>query len=107
MESAGTQSASGAPGPAAENTEQAINFLGYWLLTNQRYEHAIAVFELNTESYPESANAWDSLAEGHLRRGDRDRAAELYRKSLGLDPDNGNAKKKLESLGAETADKAE
>lgn len=84
---------------AEENTERTVNFLGYWLLTRQRHDDAIAVFELNAESYPGSANVWDSLAEGHLRRGDRDRAVELYEKSLALDPGNESAKRKLASLG--------
>ncbi|MEM7354810.1 MAG: hypothetical protein AAF657_28635 [Acidobacteriota bacterium] len=94
------------PRQAGANTERLMNLIGYWLLTRQRYDDAITVYELNAESYPESVNVWNSLADGHLRRsdrdrGDRDRARELYEKSLELDPDNANARQKLQSLVAD------
>jgi tetratricopeptide (TPR) repeat protein len=77
--------------------EGTLNELGYELL-EEAPPDAIAVFQLNAEQFPESANAWDSLAEGYMRAGDRERAIEYYEKSLELDPDNENAKEKLEEL---------
>lgn len=79
--------------------ERALNSLGYEFL-RQRSEPrtAIAIFELNAERHPESWNAWDSLAEGHMTAGDREAAIELYRKSLDLNPENTNAKQKLAEL---------
>ncbi len=67
-------------------------------------EHAvsrIAIFELNVKAYPESWNVYDSLGEAYMVRGDHDRAIELYRKSLELNPDNGNAVTMLGRLGVE------
>jgi cytochrome c-type biogenesis protein CcmH/NrfG len=58
----------------------------------------VAIFRLNVEQYPESANAWDSLGEGYLAAGDRALAEEAYAKSLELDPENENAREKLDEI---------
>ncbi len=86
---------------AGQNTLRAINYFGYRLLITQRNtDAAIAVFELNTEAYPETASVWDSLADGHRARGELDLAATFYAKSLELDPDNKRTRRKLELLQA-------
>ena len=90
------------PRHAEENTLRAINYLGYLLLVTRRdVDSAIAVFELNTEAYPEAARVWDSLADGHRARGDRDRAVELYAKALELDGSNEKTRQKWQALRAE------
>lgn len=83
--------------------EAAVNSAGYRLLRADRLDEAIAVFALNTRAFPEAANAWDSLAEAHMVRGDRELAIEHYRRSLDLDPGNDNAREKLAELGAEAS----
>ncbi len=89
------------PRHAEENTLRGINYLGYLLLTTRRdHDAAIAVFELNTEAYPDQARVWDSLADGHRARGDRERAVELYEKALELDATNTKTRQKLEALRA-------
>jgi hypothetical protein len=45
--------------------EALLNQLGYLLLAEERYDEAIAAFELNIDNYPESANVYDSLGEGY------------------------------------------
>ena len=72
--------------------EETVNQLGYDLLAANRPDTAIAVFRLNTELYPASGNAWDSLAETYLHRGDGARARELYARALAAQPDYPNAK---------------
>src|SRR6266511_146100 len=52
---------------------------------------AVAIFRLNVEAYPASANVYDSLAEAYLAMGNKDLADRNYRKSLALNPRNGNA----------------
>lgn len=79
-------------------TETEINILGYTLLGEEKYAAAIAVFRLNTESYPESVNGWDSLAEAYMNSGDREKAIALYRKALELDPEFANARQMLDRL---------
>ncbi len=44
---------------------------------------------MNTQLFPESANAWDSLAEAYWKAGAIDKAKEYYKKAVSLDP-NGN-----------------
>ncbi len=70
--------------------EGAINVLGYELLQNGEIERAIAVFELNVEAYPQSANTYDSLGDGYLAAGDSERAAEYAEKTLQALPDDPN-----------------
>lgn len=82
-------------------TELETNGFGYRLLQRGEVKAAIRVFELNAETYPGSFNVWDSLAEAHRAAGNRERAVELYRKSLEINPGNGNAVNMLEELGAE------
>ena len=73
-------------------SEKGINKLGYSLLGKQRYKEAIAVFQMNTEDFPKSANAYDSLADAHFKAGDLPHALEDYRKALDVDPKYPNAK---------------
>ena len=72
--------------------EEALNELGYGLYGRKQKDAAIEIFRLNTELYPQSGNAYDSLAETYLRLGDEARAKELYAKALAVQPDYGNAK---------------
>jgi len=61
--------------------EVRLNNLGYDL--QERFpEKALALFKLSAELYPESPNAWDSLAEAYLAGGKRDEALRCYRKVL-------------------------
>jgi tetratricopeptide (TPR) repeat protein len=80
--------------------ETEFNLLGYRLLGESRVDDAIAVFELNVERFPESWNVYDSLGEAHATKGNRERAIELYRRSLELNPDNTNGVQALDRLGA-------
>jgi tetratricopeptide (TPR) repeat protein len=85
------------------NTETDMNAVAYSMLGRGRFEDAITVFARNVEDYPESGNVYDSLAEAYKIAGDRDRAIELYEKSLEVDPANENAVRMLRELGARAA----
>lgn len=82
-------------------SEGDLNQAGYELLGEDRHAAAIAVLEIATEAYPDSANVWDSLAEGYLAAGDRARAIELYRKALEVEPGFWNARRMLRELESE------
>lgn len=69
--------------------EGEFNKAGYDLLSGKRFEEAIFVFTMTTQLFPESANAWDSLAEAYWKSGDIVKAKEFYNKAISLDP-NGN-----------------
>lgn len=78
--------------------ENALNGLGYEILAAEDTEGAIKIFEMNTVQFPDAANLWDSLAEGHMKAGHTDLAIEYYTKTLEMDPDNDNARVMLEEL---------
>ncbi len=85
--------------PSLEMPEGALNNLGLQLVFNpERSEKGIAVFQLAIKLYPESANLYDSLAEGYLFIGDTDKAIASFEESLRLDPGNQNAIKRLRQL---------
>ena len=64
--------------------ETITNLLGYRHLRDDHLKEAITLFELNTEAYPKSPNAWDSLGDAYAAAGDAKRAAEAARKSIAL-----------------------
>ncbi|TCK69401.1 CubicO group peptidase (beta-lactamase class C family) [Winogradskyella wandonensis] len=78
--------------------EANINALGYIFLNEEKIEESVFLFELNTQSFPNSANAFDSLGEALLKKGDKTEAKKAYKKSLELNPNNDNARKVLKSL---------
>jgi tetratricopeptide (TPR) repeat protein len=78
--------------------EGSLNAFGYGLLENKDSAGAIQVFQLNAETFPQSANVWDSLAEAYLKSGDLKKAQENYEKSLALDPKNEGAREALKKL---------
>ncbi len=78
--------------------EEAINELGYGLARKKDTVAAIAVFELNTELYPSSGNAYDSLAETCLGAGNEELARKYYARALEVQPDYPNAKAAREIL---------
>jgi len=78
--------------------EREFNSLGYKLLGEERIDDALAVFKLVVETWPDSWNAYDSLAEACLNNGQEELAKEYYLKSLELNPENENAKTILKQL---------
>lgn len=79
-------------------SEQELNMLGYGLMQKKLFGDAIAMLKLNVETYPDSFNAYDSLAEAYMLNGDTELAIENYQKSLALNPDNTNAVTMLQKL---------
>jgi glyoxylase-like metal-dependent hydrolase (beta-lactamase superfamily II) len=72
--------------------ETELNALGYRYLQGGREPEAIAVFQINTEAFPQSWNVWDSLGEAYLETGDRKNSDRCYARSLELNPGNAGAK---------------
>lgn len=79
-------------------SENSLNGLGYQLLGNNRPKDAIAIFTLNVEMYPESANPYDSLADGLKAVGDSAGALENYRKAFAIDPTMRGLQARIDSL---------
>jgi CubicO group peptidase (beta-lactamase class C family) len=79
-------------------SEDRINNLGYSLLRQNKIEESIALLKLNVEFYPKAWNTYDSLAEAYMTTGKKDLAIANYRKSLELNPENGNGRAMLKKL---------
>lgn len=78
--------------------ETELNKTGYNILRRGNAKEAIAVFDFVTQIFPDSANAWDSLAEGYLKAGDKDKAKAYYNKALQMDPDGPTGRNATEML---------
>ncbi|HKA21605.1 MAG TPA: serine hydrolase [Blastocatellia bacterium] len=79
--------------------ESELNALGYQLLYgNHKTSEAIEIFKLNTDAYPKSSNAYDSLAEAHQASGNKDLAIKNYQTAVELDPTNLHAVNMLKKL---------
>jgi Flp pilus assembly protein TadD len=68
------------------------------LLGNGLKTQAIAVLGLAARLYPDSFNAYDSLAEAYEAAGELDLAVQNYTRSLALNPGNTHASERLRAL---------
>ncbi|WP_430412955.1 serine hydrolase [Kordia sp.] len=85
--------------------ENNILRLAYNLLRKNKVDIAIEIFKLNVELYPNSYNAFDSLAEGYFSNEQFELSKENYKKSIELNPNNNNAKIMIERIEKMVAEK--
>ncbi len=87
--------------------ERELNALGYQLLSGERrVPEALAVFEMNTEAFPESWNVWDSYAEAHWWIDDEEGVERNYRKALELNPEAESALRGISQIEGHRLDSA-
>lgn len=79
-------------------SEESINQAGYLKINNNENEKAIELLKYNTELYPGSANAYDSLAEAYNKAGKKELAIINYEKALKLNPNIESSKEALKLL---------
>ena len=84
--------------------EAELNRLGYQLLSMKKGAEAIEILKLNVETFPQSANVYDSLGEAYSANNNKELSIANYKKSLELDPNNANAKAHLATLTGEQKD---
>ena len=77
--------------PAYQLPEGEVNAWGYTLLKQAQPKDALEIFKLNVSLYPQSANAYDSLAETYADLGNRELARKNYQRALALNPKNTGA----------------
>ncbi len=78
-------------------SENTINTLAYSALMMKSYRLAGYFFELNIKNYPDSYNAFDSYGDYFMATGNKDKAAEMYKKSLSK-YENLETRQKLENI---------
>ena len=71
---------------------------GYEQLSQNKFDEAIWIFTINSIANPNSFNAYDSLGEAYMNKGDKISAIKNYEKSLQLDPTNQNAEEMIKKL---------
>jgi imidazolonepropionase-like amidohydrolase len=86
---------------AYDFSENELIELGYQLIRMKKFIDAIAIFKLSVETYPQSYNTYDSLAEAYMDNGDKQLAIENYQKSLQLNPGNTNGVRMLKKLNSQ------
>ena len=77
--------------------EEILNMSGYMNMDRQQPEKAKMYFELAVEYYPESANAYDSMADYYERNGDIDSAIKYVTKAFKISGDE-SYKERVERL---------
>ncbi len=78
-----------------------LNGLGYQLLSLERNQDAIKIFQLMISEFPDNANSYDSLGEVYLVGKQYNLALKNYKKAVELGGTNGNAEimiKKINSI---------
>jgi CubicO group peptidase (beta-lactamase class C family) len=78
--------------------EGMLNALGYSLLRAEFVPEATIVFQMNVAQFPAASNTYDSLGEAYFVAGDYPRALENYRRSVRLNPANGNGVMMIERV---------
>jgi hypothetical protein len=78
--------------------EELINSAGYKQLRSGRIDAAIELFKQNCINFPNSWNAFDSMGEAYMKKGENKLAIESYEKSVSLNPGNAEGNARLEKL---------
>ena len=70
------------------------------LMANHHMPEALAVLRLNARNHPQSGGVYESLGFAYLRSGNKNAAADNFRKALAIDPNDADAQQQLRLLGA-------
>jgi dienelactone hydrolase len=85
--------------------EGELNQFGYQLLQGGRGKDAIAVFKMNVDTYPQSANVYDSLSDAYLADGNTVEALKYAEKTLQVLATDTRANADFKQLIRESAEK--
>jgi hypothetical protein len=77
--------------------EGITNHMGYSAMSQKKMTEAEYLFEMNVNNYPTSFNAYDSLGDFYVEKGNKKKAAENYQKALTI-KESADTRNKLNSL---------
>lgn len=78
--------------------EDDVNDLGFILMRNDKNQQAVNVFKFNLDAHPNSARAYDSLAEGYEAAGEKELAIKNFKRAVELNPKNDYAAERIKKL---------
>jgi len=78
--------------------EAQFNALGYRMLQSNQLDDAVQLFRMNAETFPNSANVWDSYADGCVAAGDIKTATACYKKVLEVLPNDVNIDDRMRNV---------
>jgi CubicO group peptidase (beta-lactamase class C family) len=78
--------------------EDDVNDLGFILMRDNKKKEAVEIFKFNLSRFPNSANAYDSLAEGYQAAGEKGLALKNFKKAVELNPKNTYAADRIKEL---------
>jgi tetratricopeptide (TPR) repeat protein len=78
--------------------ETDLNDLAFILLGKNMKKEAIDIFKYTLAANPNSADAYNGLAQGYDEIGEKELAIQNFKKSLELNPDNNYAKDRIKKL---------
>ena len=78
--------------------EDDVNDLGFILMRDDKKKEAVEIFKFNLAKFPNSANAYDSLAEGYEAAGEKEMAIKNFKKAVELNPKNTFAADRIKEL---------
>lgn len=79
------------PAPNAPASAGGLNNIAYQLAGVGMIDEALVILQTAIEMYPKEANLYDSLGEFQLKKGEKAKALESYKKALETTPTYGNA----------------
>lgn len=82
-------------------SEPLITAIGNEYLNEQKFSEAISIFNLATETYPNSLDALNGLAESYTKIGNTQEARKNYQIIIQLNPDDKNAKSMLKKINSQ------
>jgi predicted alpha/beta superfamily hydrolase len=77
--------------------EGLINSIGYFFISEKKFDKAAAFLDLNIQNHPNSNNVYDSRGDCYLAAGDSLKALEFFKKALEVG-DNDFSQKKIDAL---------
>lgn len=75
-----------------------FHYFAYELLEKKKIKEAIELLKISIMIFPEKSGLYHALGEMYLENGEKELALESYKKSVEINPDNVDAKKKIEKL---------
>jgi CubicO group peptidase (beta-lactamase class C family) len=84
--------------PSFKPNEFELNEWAYRMMAKGKNQEAKEIFRLNVHLFPESGNTYDSYGEVLLKLGEKNKAIDMYKKAVALDPGNEHGKNVLAKL---------